>query len=210
MAFEFDFTLDKLAGCINNPAIENWYDTIIQTLPEYNITSINRVAAWLAQMGHESADFRTLVENLNYSAQALRRTWPRHFPTDAIAQQYHRQPERIANRAYANRMGNGPESSGDGWKYRGRGIIQITGKSNYTNCSMALYGDAQILLDEPQILCEVDGAVRSACWFWNSRDINDPADSQDIVEVTRRINGGTHGLDDRQKRYHRALAVLSR
>jgi putative chitinase len=207
MSFSFNFTTDKLAACINNQNIGVWYDALYQLLPDYGITTKRRVAGWLSQTGQESGDFRFLTENLNYSADALMRVWPRHYPTQAIANRYHRQPEKIANRSYANRMGNGPEESGDGWKYRGRGLIQVTGKDNYLRCSMTLYGD-DILLDKPEILCEVDGAVRSACWYWNFRNINVDADNGDVLSMTKKINGGTHGLDERTKRYNRCMSVL--
>jgi putative chitinase len=209
MAYDFQFTPQKLQACMpNNPRVTDWFDVVHVTLPLYNITTWRRVAQWIAQMGQESGDFRFLTENLNYSASGLRKTWPRHFPTAQIAQEYQRQPERIANRAYANRIGNGDEASGDGWKFRGRGLIQVTGRANYTDASVALYGDAQILLDEPELLAETDGAVRSACWYWNSRRLNTHADNEDTVRVTRIINGGTHGLAERQARYARARSVL--
>ena len=208
MSFDFDFTPEKLAHCINNSHINEWYEHIVAVLPDYEINTVNRVACWLAQMGHESGDFKFTSENLNYSAKGLRGVFGKYFPTDELAQQYQRQPEKIANRVYANRMGNGAESSGDGWKFRGRGIIQITGKSNYTTCSETLYGDPNILLDNPDILCEMDGAVRSACWFWNSRHLNDWADQLDNLSITKKINGGTHGLADRDQRLQRNLAAL--
>lgn len=207
MSFEFDFTLDMLASCIPNNSIEQWYEPICDILPQYEIVSVYRVAAWLAQMGHESGDLRELQENLNYSAKGLRGVFGKYFPTDDLAMQYQRRPEMIANRVYGGRMGNGPESTGDGWKFHGRGLIQITGKDNYTRCSHALYGDDR-LLQEPDLICDVDGAIRSACWYWNSRNLNDLADIQDIKEITRRINGGYIGLDDRESRYQRALQVL--
>lgn len=207
MTFSFDFTPDKLAACIPNPKIGDWYDVLVKNLPDYQITTPNRVAQWLAQIAHESGDFRLLTENLNYGAKGLRATFPKYFPTDQLANSYARQPERIANRVYGGRMGNGPEASGEGWRFRGRGLIQITGKSNYTACSQALYGDL-VLLDYPEILTEPDGAVRSACWYWTYRKINDPADTADTVECTRRINGGTNGLDDRLARYNRYRRIL--
>jgi len=209
MSFTFEFTPEKLAACIRNPSVGDWYETIVNVLPEYEINNAERVAMWLAQMGHESGDFKSLSENLNYGAKGLMGTWPRYFSTEAVANQYARKPEMIANRAYASRMGNGPEESGEGWKFRGRGIIQITGKSNYTQCSQTLYGDANILLEQPEILCEIDGAVRSACWFWNSRNLNSLSDAHDVLGVTKKINGGTHGLDDRTKRWNNNLQTLA-
>lgn len=207
MPFDFNFTEEHLSNCINNHALGDWFAAINDNLPEYGITSVERVAAWLAQMGHESGDFKELKENLNYGAKGLRVTFPKYFPSDEMALAYQRQPEKIANRVYGGRMGNGSEETGDGWKYHGRGLIQITGKDNYTYCSNALYGDLS-LLENPDMLCDMDGAVRSACWFWNSRNLNPLADAGDIVTITKRINGGTIGLDDRTNRWHRALSVL--
>jgi putative chitinase len=124
-----------------------------------------------------------------------------------MALEYQRQPQKIASRVYGGRMGNGPEETQEGWLFHGRGLIQITGKDNYTHCSNALYGDLR-LLDTPELLCQQDGAIRSACWFWNSRELNDFADNHDIITITKRINGGTLGLAERTERYHRALEVL--
>ncbi len=208
MGFDFDFTQDKLAACIKNPNIGAWYDALCEILPDYGITTVHRVAAWLSQTGHESMDFKAVQENLNYGAKGLMGTWPRHFPNESVANAYARQPEKIANKAYANRMGNGPEDSGEGWAFRGRGLIQVTGKDNYRKCSEALYGDQEVLLNDPDILCDADGAIRSACWFWNSRNLNADADRQDVLTITKKINGGTHGLDDRQARYNRYLQLL--
>lgn len=208
MGFEFDFTLENLAACIPNPNIEEWYQPICDVLPDYQITSVLRVAAWLAQMGHESGDFCEIEENLNYGAKGLRSVFPHYFPSDAMALEYQRQPQKIANRVYGGRMGNGPEETGDGWKYHGRGLVQITGKENYTHCSNALYGDTR-LIDNPELLLEQDGAIRSACWYWNSRNLNEYADNRDMMTITRRINGGTIGLENRVERYHRALQILA-
>jgi putative chitinase len=209
VSFDFDFTADKLAKCFpNNAKAADWYPSISTNLPDYGITSLLRVAQWLAQIGHESGDLRWTSENLNYGAQGLRRVFPKYFPTDALAQQYERQPSKIANLVYGSRMGNGPESSGDGFRFRGRGLVQVTGKSNYTACSTALYGDPNILLDNPDILAEPDGAVRSACWYWNSRKINPVADREDTKEVTRLINGGSNGLQDRIDRYAAIKRIL--
>lgn len=209
MSFNFDFTLAKLSACLpTNGKIGDWHPRVISVLPQYQINTIPRVAQWLAQMGHESGDFRFLSENLNYSADALRRVFGKYFTTQAQAEQFQRQPERIANRVYGGRMGNGAESSGDGWRYRGRGLIQITGRSNYRDASIALYGDDKILLREPEILAEPDGAVRSACWYWNSRALNRHSDQNNTAAVTQLINGGTNGAADRESRYQRALSVL--
>lgn len=207
MSFEFDFTPDKLQACIKNPNIAEWYEPICDILPEYQINNPRRVAAWLAQCGHESADFKFMQENLNYGAKGLRSIFGKYFPNDELANSYQRQPEKIANRVYGNRMGNGPEESGEGWKFRGRGIIQITGKDNYRRCSLALYGD-ESLLDDPDLLCQIDGSIRSACWYWNSRNLNADADREDQLTVTKKINGGTHGLEDRLARYKHCIGIL--
>ena len=137
----------------------------------------------------------------------MQEVFPRYF-RDADPNDYAHQPEKIANRVYGGRMGNGDEESGDGWKFHGRGILQITGKDNYTECSKAIYGDER-LLDTPELLTEKDGAVASACWFWNTRQLNAWSDAENIREVTRRINGGYNGLADRQARYTKALGALS-
>jgi putative chitinase len=207
MGFDFSFTPEKLAACISNPNINQWYDSLVDILPQYAINTRLRVAGWLSQCGHESGDFKILQENLNYGAKGLLTVFPRYFPTQALAESYQRKPEMIANRVYGGRMGNGVETTGDGWKYRGRGLIQITGKDNYTRCSRTLYGDDS-LLENPDLLLDVDGAIRSACWYWNSRNINVDADNGDVLTMTKKINGGTIGLDDRQRRYDRCMATL--
>lgn len=208
MSFTFDFTEQKLAQAIKNNDISKWYAAVCEYLPQYQINTVQRVSAWLAQCGHESGDFKLLQENLNYSAKGLRTVFGKYFLTEDMALQSQRQPEKIANIVYANRMGNGAVTSGDGWKFRGRGLIQVTGKDNYTACSKALYGDL-ILLEDPDLLCDIDGAVRSACWFWNFRKLNADADREDHVTVTRKINGGNHGLDDRILRYNNVFRVLN-
>lgn len=175
-----------------------------KALKEYDITSKDRVAAYLAQIGHESGNLKYVKENLNYSAEGLRKTFSKYFPTDQIAQQYQRNPEKIANRVYANRMGNGSEESGDGWKYRGRGLIQLTGKNNYQNCMSALG------ISDPMYLETPEGAVYSSCWFWKTNKLNPLADVQNMREITRIINGGYNGLDDRMSHYDHILDVLGR
>jgi len=165
-----------------------------------------RQAAFLAQTAHESASFTAVKENLNYSAIGLRKIFPKYFPTDELAAQYARQPWKIANRVYANRMGNGDEASGDGWKYRGRGLIQLTGKNNYVSCGTDIGKD---LTADPLWLESPEGAVKSALWYWNKNSLNTYADAEDIRGMTKRINGGYHGLDDRLQKYERAKQVLS-
>lgn len=204
----FKFTLQKLRACIpNNSQAELWYEAFIKHLPKFQIDTVERVAGFISQCQHESNDFTILQENLNYSWQGLRRTFPRYFKTDEEAQEFHRQPERIANKVYANRMNNGNEASGDGWKFRGRGIIQITGRFNYTECSKYLFSD-MTLVEDPELLRTPEYAVLSACWFWERNNLNSICDRKDIVLLSRRINGGTIGLDDRIKKWNRALNIL--
>lgn len=191
-----------------NPYLEYWHSSLVQLLPEYEINTAQRIAAFIAQCSHESAGFTALQENLNYRPQTLRKLFSKYFPTDALANQYCALPnkqEAIANRIYANRMGNGDESSGDGWKYRGRGLIQLTGKDNYTFFA----GSLEISVEEAaEYMATFEGAVQSACWFWENNDINSFADTGDILNMTKRINGGTIGLEDRIKHYAHALHVL--
>lgn len=185
---------------------DQWLQPLNDAMARFNINTPQRVAAFIGQCAHESANFGTLTENLNYRMEALVAVWPRHFPTLDMAAQYHRKPEQIANRAYANRMGNGPEDSGDGWKYRGRGLIQLTGKSNYQLASDALRVD---LVANPDAATEPAMAALTAAWFWNKHGLNELADKGDNELIGRRINGGTHGMADRLSRTAKALAVLS-
>ena len=202
-------TKDKLNKLIpNNPYLVHWFNALDELLPEYGIDTPRRVAAFIAQCSHESGSFRTIRENLNYRWQTLRKLFPRHFTTDEIAQRYASMPnkhEAIANRIYANRMGNGPEESGDGFRYRGRGLIQLTGKENYSWFAASL----EIPLEEAIEYVETfEGAVQSACWFWETNNLNQWADKDDIVTLTKRINGGTIGLEDRIKHYEHAKEIL--
>jgi putative chitinase len=201
----YNLTLEQFQKLIpSNKEHVAWYNEVKDLLPKYEITTRLRIAAFITQCAHESGDFRILQENLNYSEQGLMRIFPRYF-TNGLERSYARKPQNIANRVYANRMGNGPESSGDGWRYRGRGIIQLTGFNNYTD--FARY----IRMTVPEVIQYVEtkrGALESACWFWKTRNINVPADNGDIERVTRLINGGTHGLNDRIKRYNTALSIL--
>lgn len=176
-----------------------------EQMPRYNINTYDRVCAFLAQLGHESGYFVHRVENLNYSANGLRKIFVRHFPTDAIAQQYARQPIRIASRVYANRMGNGDEASQDGWKFRGRGYIQLTGRNNYTACGRYLGRD---LVADPDYLMSIEGAVVSAGWFWEVNKLNAFADARDMKTLTRRVNGGFNGLAHRMELYTAAQQIL--
>lgn len=184
---------------------DKWAVALNETCEEFAIDNPFRIAGFLSQTAHESAGFKFVSENLNYSAASLMRVWPTRFPNVEIAQRYAMQPEKIANRAYADRMGNGDEASGDGWKYRGRGLIQLTGKNNYVAYSMACDNEA---LQKPDIVAEPKYAAESAGWFWNVNRLNTLADAQDVVGMTKRINGGTHGLDDRQMKYSKIMSYF--
>lgn len=201
-----EITQQQLCACIgNNPYLEHWAEALNKILPDYDISTPERVSAFIAQSAHESGNFTALHENLNYRAVTLRKVFPKYFPTDDMAAQYAQQPEKIANRVYSNRMGNGPEESGDGFRYCGRGLIQLTGKSNY----QAFADSVQMPVEEvPAFLATFEGAIQSACWFWESNNLNQYADSGDILTMTKRINGGTIGLADRQAHYNHALQVF--
>ena len=188
-----------------NKDISNWCDTLNNHLEQYEINSPLRLSAFLAQTSHESGDFNILSENLYYRSETLMNIWPNHFPTLMIAEHYQMQPEKIANRVYANRLGNGLESSGDGWKYRGRGLIGITGRAEYI--SLANYLKVS-LEDCVNYLSSKDGAVESSCWFWKTKNLNTLADKKDIVAITKIINGGLIGLVNRQYKYKLALDVI--
>ena len=191
-----------------NPYIDYWHKALSQLLPDYEINTNQRIAAFVAQCAHESGGFMVLKENLNYRWQTLRKLFPKYFPTDELAQEYANKPnkqEAIANRIYASRMGNGPEESGDGYRFCGRGLIQLTGRDNYTFFA----GSLDITVEEAsQYLETFEGAAQSACWFWETNKLNQWADKSDIVTLTKRINGGTIGLEDRIKHYEHALHVL--
>ena len=206
MSFEFEFTKEKLAQILpGNPYLDHWHHALSEILPEYEINTLNRVAAFLAQTAHESGGYRALKENLNYRAVTLRKIFPKYFPTDELANAYAGKQEMIANRVYGNRMGNGDEQSGDGFRYCGRGLIQLTGKQNYTAFAESIETPVEEL---PEYLATFEGAIQSACWFWETNNLNQWADKGDILTLTKRINGGTIGLDDRIKHYNHALHVL--
>lgn len=206
MSFTFNFKKEHLAEIIKgNPNVDEWYEALVNVLPTYEINTPNRVSAFLAQCAHESGGFRTLKENLNYRADSLLKVFPKYFKTLTEAQQFERKQDKIANRVYANRMGNGTESSGDGWKYCGRGLIQLTGKSNYKAFADSIKMDLEKV---PDYLGTFEGAVKSACWFWKTNNLNQWADKDDILTMTKKINGGTIGLDDRKKHYEHAKQVL--
>ena len=191
-----------------NPYVEHWHHALEQLFPDYDINTPKRMAAFIAQCAHESGGFMILKENLNYKPATLRKIFPKYFPTDELAQQYCSKPnkqEAIANRVYGGRMGNGDESSGDGYRFCGRGLIQLTGRSNYQAFADSLEMNIN---DVPEYLATFEGAAQSACWFWETNGLNKYADAGDILGLTKRINGGTIGLEDRKKHYDHALHVL--
>ena len=191
-----------------NPYVTQWHNALSQLLPDYGIDTPKRIAAFIAQCSHESAGFTALKENLNYKAATLRKIFPKYFPDDELANHYANKPDKqsaIANRVYANRMGNGPEESGDGYRFCGRGLIQLTGRDNYSWFAASL----DISVEEAsEYLQTFEGAAQSACWFWETNSLNRWADAGDIVTLTKKINGGTIGLEDRKKHYEHALHVL--
>lgn len=205
----FILTQDQLSKLLpGNPYLDYWYSALEKCLPDYDINTPERVAAFIAQCAHESGNFRMLKENLNYKAPTLRKIFPKYFPTDELAAQFAAMPNRqeaIANRVYSGRMGNGPEATGDGWRFCGRGLIQLTGRNNYQAFADSI---ETAINDIPEYLATFEGAVQSACWFWETNNLNKWADSGDILTLTKRINGGTIGLEDRIKHYNHALHVL--
>jgi len=211
MAFDFEFTKDHLEPIIpNNNDVGNWYEALCEMLPKYGITTKRRVAHFLSQCAHESANFKRLEENLNYSAKALRAVFGRYFGAQPKrnADEYHRNPPKIANYVYMDefrkyKMGN--VNQGDGWLFRGRGLKQLTGRDNYTKFGASVGMSAE---EAASYVATKKGAIESACWFWNANNLNDIADTDDVKRMTKKINGGSIGLADRQKRYTHAMEVL--
>jgi putative chitinase len=196
---------------------DTWAASMNEVFPVYKIDTPRRVACFLAQCGHESGGWTVFEENLNYSAKGLVGIFKKYFPNEEVAAPYARKPEKIANRVYANRMGNGPEESGDGWTFRGRGPIQLTGRNNYTAFAKDMFEDWENVVNNPDwVTADRDFALMSAIWFWNKNGLNkfadaaDTAESQAFITLTRRINGGTIGLDCRQKHYREAMALLNK
>ena len=183
-----------------------WVEPLEEVFHRYEINTPSRQAAFIGQCAHESANFQTLEENLNYSAEGLMKTWPSRFPTLEAAKPYHRNPEKIANRVYGGRMGNGLEETGDGWLYHGRGLIQLTGKDNYTLAGDALNMD---FIHSPDYVLVPKYAALTAGWFWNKRNLNKEADAKDYTGMTKKINGGTIGLDDRIAHIKHAQEVMT-
>jgi len=191
-----------------NPYVADWHEALSKLLPDYDINTPKRIAAFVAQCAHESGGFMVLKENLNYKPATLRKIFPKYFPNDSIANDYASRLNKqmhIANRVYANRMGNGDESSGDPARWIGRGLIQLTGRNNYQAFADSLEMNIN---DVPEYLATFEGAAQSACWFWETNNLNKWADSGDIKELTRRINGGYIGLEDRIKHYNHALHIM--
>jgi len=201
-------TLEQLQHAFPSTKAANlalYVDALNTAMSESNINTKNRVAGFLAQCCHESGSFSLVVENLNYSADGLQKIFHKYFPDATIATEYARHAEKIANRVYASRMGNGDEASGDGWKFKGRGLIQLTGKNNYVACGAALQQD---LVANPAYLETPIGAARSAGWYWSHHGLNEAADANDITKMTKLINGGTIGLEERTKLYESAKSVF--
>jgi putative chitinase len=197
--------LRKVCPKTKPEVLEKYVTPLNEVCQYYEINTPQRMAAFLAQTAHESGGYNAVKENLFYSAKGLMTTFKKYFPTEALAKEYERQPAKIANKVYGNRMGNGDEASGDGSKFCGRGLIQLTGKQNYTRFA----ADLGVSLDECVTYLETPaGAVSSAGWFWDQNNLNDICDSGDIKLLTKRINGGFIGLEDRIHHYEIALEVL--
>jgi putative chitinase len=182
-----------------------WLEPLENAFAKYDISTPQRQAAFIGQCAHESGNFKNLEENLNYKPEALMRVWPSRFPDLPTAMKYAHNQEAIANKVYGGRMGNGVEETGDGWKYHGRGLIQLTGKENYANCGSGIGVD---LLSNPSLLNTPEYAALSAAWFWNKKGLNSLADAQDYDTMTKRINGGVIGLEDRKAKIAKALSIL--
>ena len=180
-----------------------WLGPLEEAFAKYDISTPVRQACFIGQCAHESGNFKTLQENLNYSAEGLMKTWPSRFPTKEIASQYARQPAKIAGKVYNGRLGNTSEEEAS--KFLGRGLIQLTGKENYERCGASISVD---LVNNPDLLLDPKYAALSAGWFWNKKGLNELADAQEHGQITKRINGGLIGLDDRIAKSTKALAAL--
>lgn len=200
--------LQQLCPKTKRSVLELYAGPIHEVCEYYDMyENMNRAAGFVAQIAHESGGFNFVKENLNYGAKGLMGTFKKYFPSEELAKQYERQPEKIANRVYANRMSNGDESSGDGYRFCGRGLIQLTGRANYTKFA----ADLGISIEETVTYLETPaGAVSSAGWFWDQNNLNQYCDADDFVTLTKRINGGTIGLEDRKHHYHLALKLLQK
>jgi putative chitinase len=210
-----------VAAGVKQATAEKWADAVANACAEFGIDTPQRIAGFLSQCAHESGGFERLQENLNYSADGMAGIWPKRFAVlgpdgkpvkkdgknqpNKFALALHRKPEMIANVVYSSRMGNGPTESGEGWLYRGRGLKQLTGKDNHRACSAGLGVD---LVANPDLLLEPVYAARSAAWFWATNKCNAFADTENIEGLTKKINGGLIGIDDRKKRYASAMRSL--
>jgi putative chitinase len=211
MSFEFDFKKEHLSELISgNTKVEFWYDAMCEILPKYGITTARRVAHFVSQCAHESNNFKSLEENLNYSEKSLLAVFGRYFGPSPKrnAKEYARNPEKIANYVYqdefrSSKMGN--TKAGDGWLFRGRGLKQLTGRENYTNFGKSIGMTAE---KASEYVATEKGAIESAAWFWNNKKLNTIADTDDVTKMTKIINGGNIGLADRQSRYSKAMSVL--
>jgi putative chitinase len=185
---------------------EQWVDALNETFERFNIATPAQQASFIGQAAHESGNFKMLVENLNYRAETLMKVWPKRFPTLEFAKQYERDPKKIANSVYANRMGNRDEASGDGFRFRGRGLFQTTGHSGYYHAGQALGED---FVMNPDLVATPKYAALSAGFFWSTHKLNNFADVEDFKGMTKKINGGFIGLEDRIKHIRHALSVLT-
>ena len=185
---------------------EQWVDALNETFARFDISTPARQASFIGQCGHECGNFKVLEENLNYRAETLMKLWKSRFPTIEIANEYARNPKKIANKVYSSRMGNRDESSGDGYRFRGRGCIQLTGHANYFHAGNACGED---FVMNPDLVATPKYAAMTAGWFWNTHKLNQYADIRDYTMMTKKINGGTIGLNDRIKHINHALEVLT-
>jgi putative chitinase len=183
-----------------------WVDALNETFQRFNILTPIQQASFIGQCGHECGNFRILEENLNYRAETLMKLWKSRFPTIEVANEYAKNPKKIANKVYANRMGNRDESSGDGYRFRGRGCIQLTGHANYFHAGQACGED---FVMQPDLVATPRYAAMTAGWFWDTHKLNQYADKQDFLMMTKKINGGIIGLDDRIKHINHALDILN-
>lgn len=207
MSFDFDFTIDKFAKCINNSYTASlWFDLLHKTLPEYEIITPRRVSGFITQCQASSNNFVVLEENLNLPFAELQEKYKRFFPAEAIAKKYEFLPEAIANKIYANRNGNGPESSHDGWKFRERGLIKISGRGSYTLLSEDLFSGK--LLPNPDMLTTPANAVVSSCWIWKINNLNRWSDSMNIGMMSRKANTYKISLSDQMDMWNRNLEIL--
>jgi putative chitinase len=196
-------TADQLKQMHINPELA---DVFNETFERWGIKTVRQQAGFIGQCGHESGNFRVLEENLNYAADRLMKIWPKRFPTLEVAQPYHRSPRKIANKVYANRMGNRDEASDDGWRFRGSGWVQLTGHDNFYHFGKAVGVDVVL---KPDLVRTPQYAALSAGWFWSTHKCNEIAETGDWTRLTKAINGGTIGLEDRVKHIREAIAVLS-